>query len=274
MREALGIPYRQPYPGTSRPFGEGRPFGDQNRPDVALERFAFQGAVEQVIDGHSLLVRAGPRRLHVRLLGIDAPDPHGQHAGQEPWGGLALRRLQALAPRGTRVRLVTDRQVFDPYGRLLAFVYRGQHNLNLEMLRSGWAVCYPIYPNVALLDRLQAATRAAMAARRGIFDARRPLPLLPDEFRRQTVLRPPDLFCGDTRTRRYVLPTEYQRVPVTRRVFFFTREDARAFGYLPAGMSLPAADPVIEQRDGTLTPAEQARIRLRDWQEAGYPRSG
>jgi hypothetical protein len=56
--------------------------------------------------------------------------------------------------------------------------------------------------------------------------------------------------------------------------FNSTQEEAHAFGYVPAGLSLPATGPTFEQRDGVLTPAEQARIKLRDWQQAGYPRSG
>ena len=69
---------------------------------------------------------------------------------------MALRRLQALLPLGTQVRLTTDRETFDKYGRLLAYVMRGRQNINLAMVDSGWAVPYQIYPNLSMLDQLQA----------------------------------------------------------------------------------------------------------------------
>jgi endonuclease YncB( thermonuclease family) len=190
--------------------------------------------VEQAIDGDTLTVRSGSRRLQVRLLGIDAPELNFRGQRQSPWAEAALRQLRSLAPRGAQVELMTDQQAVDQYGRLLAYVVRGRRNLNLELLHSGWAVAYLIYPNLRLLPHMQAATAAAAARGRGIFDLRTPLPLLPYELRQRVENRPPSKFCGDTRTRRYYSPDEYQRVPVAWRVFFFTEAHARAFGYSPA----------------------------------------
>jgi endonuclease YncB( thermonuclease family) len=260
--EALGVPY----PPPTRPIGieAMEPFGD-----VGSGR-KLQGIVERVNDGKTITVRSGNRRLHVYLLGIDAPELHYRGQSQYPWGELARRRLQAFAPSGARIQLVTDRQMFDQYGRLLAHVYRGRQNLNLEMVRSGWAAMYQIYPNVSLLEQMEEAAVEAQVAGRGIFDARRPLPLLPYEFRHQADHRPPTNFCGDTRTRRYVPPAEYQRVAVAHRVFFFTEEDARAFGYTPAasGISTFTDD---EVRTAEFTPATMARMKLSTSREAARP---
>lgn len=263
MTEVLGVPY--PPRARANGLGEMVPRGD------VRDRLNLQGTVERVNDGNTITVRAGPRRLRVYLLGTDAPELHYRGQSQHPWGELARRRLQALAPAGTRVRMITDRQLFEQYGRLLAHVYRGRRNLNLEMVRSGWAVAYQIYPNVSLLGQMEQATVAAQATGRGIFDPRRPLPLLPYEFRQQMDHRPPAKFCGDTRTRRYVPPAEYQRVDVAHRVFFFTEADARAFGHAPAEPGISTLAEAGEEGAAEFTPAMMARLRLRGLREAAHP---
>jgi endonuclease YncB( thermonuclease family) len=211
------------------------------RPALAVD---LMGRVEQVSGGDTLTVQSGTQRLRVRLLGIDAPELRFGGQSQRPWAEAAARQLRGLAPPGAPVRLIADRQPFDQYGHLLAHVYRGQRNVNVELLRRGWAVAYPIYPNVALLRQMQAATAAAQAARRGIFDRRHPLPLLPYEFRQRVENRPPAKLCGDARTRRYFAPAEYQLVPVPWRIFFYTEAEARAFGFFPAAAPAPAAAPL------------------------------
>jgi endonuclease YncB( thermonuclease family) len=265
MMEALGVPY--PLPARAIGIGEMDLLGD------ARGTLKLQGTVERVPAGDSMTVRSGVRRFHVRLVGIDAPKLRSREERQQPWGERARRRLLALAPIGTRVQLVTDRQPFDQDGRLLAHVYRGRHNLNLELVRLGWAVPYQIYPNVSLLGPMESATMEAQAAGRGIFDLRQPLLLLPYEFRHQVDHSPPANFCGDTRTRRYVPPAEYQRVAIAHRVFFRTEADAHAFGYTPAG---PGRVPLIEAEDGAhhtarFTPAVLARLKLHGSREAARP---
>jgi endonuclease YncB( thermonuclease family) len=262
MTDTLGVRY----PPPARALRE---------PDLlagALERTQFEATVERVLDGDTLLVRHGTRRLRVWLLGSDAPELNYKGHTQRPWAEAALGRLQGLVPAGTRVRLVTDRQVFENYGRLLAHVFCGRRNINLEMLRSGWAVSYSIYPNVAQLGAAAQATTEAQLARRGIFDTRRPLPLMPYEFRQQVDGRPPIKFCGDIQTLRYFPPNEFPRVPIARRVFFFTEADARAFGYTPVGLGSPGfEDGWTAPPAQALTPAALARARLQAWREPARP---
>lgn len=207
-------------------------------PSIDLERgpaaLDLDGVVEYLSDGDTVAVRSGVRRVKVRMLGIDTPELHFHGERQSPWAEAAHEYLSSLIPPGTSVRLVTDQEEFDQYGRMLAYVMHGQRNINLEMVRSGWAAPYQIYPNLRLLGPMQEACAAAEAQGLGIFDPHNPLPLLPYEFRQQVEHRPPSKFCGDTQTRLYVAPREYGRVPVSRRVFFFSEADAAAFGYSPA----------------------------------------
>jgi endonuclease YncB( thermonuclease family) len=240
----------------------------------ALERsdlvgLDFSGFVEQHMDGNTIAVRSGRRRFQVRLLGIDAPVLRYRGRSQSPWAELALRRLQFLAPRGARVRLVTDRQAFDQYGRLLAYVLRGQCLLNLELVQTGLAVIYQIAPNLAFLPQMEAATAAAQAARRGIWGLQQPLSLLPYEFRRQVDGRPSTKFCGDTRSRRYYQPHEFQRVPVSRRVFFFTEAEALAFGYTPVAAPAALTGMRADGRYEVMQPAMPAAMLQAEWLRRG-----
>lgn len=195
---------------------------------------SYTGRVEYLSDGDTIGVRSGSQLLKVRMLGIDTPELHFHGQKQSPWAEAALDYLSGLIPPGTQVRLLTDLDEHDKYGRLLAYVMLGQQNINLEMVRSGWAAPYQIYPNLRFLEPMQAASAAAHEAGLGIFNPGSPLPLLPYEFRQQVEHRQPDKFCGDVQTRLYYPPLEYRRVQVTRRVFFFTEADAKAFGYSPA----------------------------------------
>ncbi len=102
--------------------------------------------VIHVTDGDTLSVRAyGAARKHydVRLIGIDTPEKYG---GLECGAVAASRSMLRKAPPGTRVRLVTDptQDLFDRYGRLLAYVVRnrGGVDLNRAQLAAGWARVY------------------------------------------------------------------------------------------------------------------------------------
>ena len=122
--------------------------------------------VDWVTDGDTLRIRGGER---VRLLQIDAPE-----AGEECYAGRATAELVRLTPSGARVVLEPDPDLDlrDRYGRLLRYVYRGQVNVNVELVRRGAATPY-FYDG----DRgryaapLLAAVAEARRARRGLWGA-------------------------------------------------------------------------------------------------------
>jgi endonuclease YncB( thermonuclease family) len=95
-----------------------------------------RATVEWVNDGDTLTLEGGTR---VRLVQIDAPELRSDCYGQA-----ALSALADLAPKGTRVVLVRDPGLDDrdPYGRLLRYVYVGDTNLNVELIRRGAASPY------------------------------------------------------------------------------------------------------------------------------------
>ena len=76
-----------------------------------------------VNDGDTLTLTNGAK---VRLVQVDAPELE-----TDCYGRPALKALVALAPKGTRVRLVRDRSLDDRdrYGRLLRYVFVGTENV-------------------------------------------------------------------------------------------------------------------------------------------------
>lgn len=147
-----------------------------NEPKASERSRAEAGTatVTKVVDGDTLhvrLVAGGDGDEKVRLIGIDTPETHGRGGLRECFGAEATKRLQALLPVGTRVRLVRDVEPRDRYGRLLAYVYRAPDGLfvNLALARDGFATTLTYPPNVAHSQDLSAAVRDARQAQRGLW---------------------------------------------------------------------------------------------------------
>jgi len=94
------------------------------------------GVVARVNDGDTLTLRSGAK---IRLVQIDAPE-----LTSDCYGRPAQRALDALAPVGTRVRIVRDPALDDRdrYGRLLRYVVVGNDDVNVELVRRGAASPY------------------------------------------------------------------------------------------------------------------------------------
>jgi micrococcal nuclease len=122
--------------------------------------------VTHPIDGDTIAVEIGGTQEHVRLIGIDTPESVARDRPVECFGMEAKARLAELLPAGTTVRLVRDVEARDRYGRLLAYVYRAEDDLdvNLLMVEEGMAESFPFEPNTtrhAEMDRAEAEARAA-----------------------------------------------------------------------------------------------------------------
>lgn len=144
-----------------------------NATDTAPRAQAGTATVVKVVDGDTVRVRIDGAEESVRLIGIDTPETHGRGGLRECFGKEATRRTQALLPAGTRVRLVRDAELRDRYGRLLAYVYRADDDLfvNLTLAEEGYAAAYTFPPNVAHADEFVDAAARAREADRGLWSA-------------------------------------------------------------------------------------------------------
>jgi micrococcal nuclease len=126
--------------------------------------------VVRVVDGDTIVVRVGGADERVRYIGMDTPEDVKPGTPVQCYSlaaAAANRRLVA----GRSVRLVSDAESHDRYGRLLAYVYREPDGLfvNAELVRRGYARVLTIPPNVAHEAEFRRLARRARAAGRGLW---------------------------------------------------------------------------------------------------------
>ena len=123
--------------------------------------------VARVIDGDTIVLTDG---AHVRLLQIDTPEP----GTSECYSRAAGRDLRRLLPVGSIVTLEIDPALdqVDRYGRLLRYVHRAGHNLNLALVRDGSATVWFFDGDRGqYASALLTAAQSARHARRGLWGA-------------------------------------------------------------------------------------------------------
>ncbi len=129
--------------------------------------------VVRVVDGDTVLVEIDGREERVRLIGIDTPESVKPDTPVECFGKEASAHTAALLPEGTAVRLVRDVEARDDFDRLLAYVYRADDDLfvNLAIVEAGYARPLTIPPNVAHADEFVEAARRAESSDAGLWSA-------------------------------------------------------------------------------------------------------
>jgi len=125
-----------------------------------------EAKVSRVIDGDTAVLEGGAR---VRFLGIDAPE---MERDGRPAEYLAHQSKDFVADliQGKTVRLEYDRERYDRYGRLLAYLFLPDGVMvNLVVVRQGLARVYSQAPNLRHQEALNAAQQEAMAAGCGLW---------------------------------------------------------------------------------------------------------
>ena len=144
----------------------GEPTGAEG-PDPSAR--SVDGLVVYVVDGDTIEVSLGDSVEDVRYIGVDTPevDPN---IGVECFGDEASEANGRLV-EGREVRLVFDAERRDPYGRLLAYVYRKPDALfvNAALIRGGYARTLTIEPNDRFAEALDRLEQAAANAGRGLW---------------------------------------------------------------------------------------------------------
>jgi micrococcal nuclease len=134
----------------------------------------LDATIESVTDGDTVRARLdGGAVERIRLTGIDTPELHDPRTVVECFAAEASAETQRLLPAGTAVRLETDVEARDRYGRLLAYVWRVDDRffVNESLVAGGWAVPYRYPPNVRYAERFSRLGREARQAGRGLWGA-------------------------------------------------------------------------------------------------------
>ncbi len=132
------------------------------------------GAVIKVTDGDSIQIMTPERtKLKIRLYGIDAPETTkinhrtgqvskpGQPYGDESWKGLKSKIM------GKQVKVeILD---IDKYRRMVGMVWLDDRNINIEMVRGGYAETFVEYLKPPYRTMFVAAEEEAKSAKSGIW---------------------------------------------------------------------------------------------------------
>jgi micrococcal nuclease len=142
--------------------------GGEERSHTGLGR----AQVLRVVDGDTIRVRVDGHTERVRYIGVDTPESVKPGTPVQCFAKHASAANAALVA-GRSVRLVSDVEQRDRYGRLLAYVYREPDGafVNAALVRDGFARPLTIAPNVAHAREFDGLARDARHARRGLWAA-------------------------------------------------------------------------------------------------------
>ena len=95
----------------------------------------IEKVVTKIVDGDTINVEPfDDGEDSVRLLGIDTPETNYYGRSQGKHAEDATDFLKELIGVGDTVRIETDEEERDRYGRVLAYVFKGDENINISCL--------------------------------------------------------------------------------------------------------------------------------------------
>lgn len=115
------------------------------------ESMKVVGRCISVTDADTITVRAEDKNFKIRLENIDSPE-RGQEYGSKATQALGVKL------KGKEIRVEVSG--VDKYERLLGTVYIGEENINMWLVRQGWAWQYLQYDDSAELAEAQVLAKA------------------------------------------------------------------------------------------------------------------
>lgn len=109
-----------------------------------------------------MLVEHQGQRIELRLMGIDAPEI------KQTWGSEA-KNFTARWVESSPLQLSFGTRRIDCYGRLLAYVWKGEQLLNEDIVKNGLALPYMLNKNDPLHSRIHKALHEAKAKKTGFW---------------------------------------------------------------------------------------------------------
>jgi micrococcal nuclease len=205
---------------STAPRSEGGPFEKTSMcADAGVEgNTIITATVYRVLDGDTIHVRYNNQVFGIRMLGVDTPELHYLAKAQPKWGESAKKVLHALLKSGDTVKLELDQQACDKYGRILAHVWKGNKNINAELIRRGAAMNYCIHPNVKHCTEYSDLVHQAQARAGTMYQD--PCLVTPYVWRKAMEGKLMERNVQDIRTGKTYYPEDYHRVPLADRLFY------------------------------------------------------
>ena len=145
--------------------------------DVSDSRAAIRtvtGTITKIVDGDTVhLITPEQTKLKVRLYGIDTPEAYkiSRQKGQineigQPYAEESKKALNNKV-MGKQVQL--DIITTDKYRRIVGIIWLGERNINLEMVREGYAEAFLEYLDEPYRAKFIEAEHEAKTAKKGIW---------------------------------------------------------------------------------------------------------
>jgi len=127
--------------------------------------------VTGIIDGDTIRVRIQRTIVTVRLLGINTPETFDPRREVECFGPEASEKIKELLfNQKVFLKLNPKREVFDKYGRYLAYVYRSDGLfINEKLLSEGYAREYTYGKPYSFVTKFKALEKKARTEKRGLW---------------------------------------------------------------------------------------------------------
>lgn len=127
--------------------------------------------VTKVVDGDTFWVDNGTSKgIKIRLTGIDAPESQKRWKREEGYYGKESKAYLTKLLKNKKVRLETDIDSLDRYGRTLSYVYLEDDTfVNVVVLKEGYAVIMTVSPNVRYADLFYKLQVQARENNRGLW---------------------------------------------------------------------------------------------------------
>lgn len=108
----------------------------------------------------------------VRLLEIDTPESVDPSSPDQCYSAKASNRLAQLLPIGSSAWVLPDKELLDPYGRTLLYLWTEDGTfVNLSMVEQGYARAVLYAPNDMYISEMRAAEAQARADGLGLWGA-------------------------------------------------------------------------------------------------------
>lgn len=150
---------------------------DAKRIDIKPGKVFYR--VKTVYDGDTLALEDGRK---IRLLGINTPEIRHKNQMADA-GGMEAKQWLINKLKGARIRIETDVEQQDKYGRILAHVFTERNEyINQILVEAGLAAVSIYPPNLLYADRLLQAEQKAENEKVGIWREKQYAALSVDEL--------------------------------------------------------------------------------------------
>ncbi len=128
--------------------------------------------LERIVDGDTIIVKDGRKRIRVRMIGIDTPESKKEGTKIQPHAIEASDKLKKYLKSEKQVCLLFDEKgdKYDKYARRLSYVFtKDGKDLNAEMLKVGLAKGY-FYFSFARKSEFRKYEKLAKKQKLGIWE--------------------------------------------------------------------------------------------------------